>query len=45
MDKGFHLSICAGTDPTDVSNAELAPHDDSLGAQLARKISAISRCD
>ncbi len=45
MDKGFHLSIRASADFADVSDAELAPHDDPLGAQLARKVSAISGRD
>ena len=45
MDKGFHLSIRASADFADVSDAELAPHDDPLGAQLAREVSAIGRCD
>ena len=45
MHEGFHLSVRASADLTDVSDAELTPHDDTLGAQLARKVSAISRCD
>lgn len=41
MDEGLYLSIRASADAADVGNAELAPHNNTPGAQLAREGSAI----